>query len=167
MGFSVTAVPPVKINGEVVSSTAIRNALAKGDMEKVRRLTGRFFSLHGRVIAGDGRGAKLGFPTANIDIDPQHAIPADGIYVTRAYIDGKTYKSVTNIGTRPTFDGGSRTVEVYIIDFKGNLYGQDLKIDILKRLRKEKRFASIEGLKKQMARDVKQSIVVLDSQEKN
>jgi riboflavin kinase/FMN adenylyltransferase len=168
MGFSVTAVPPVKINGEVVSSTAIRNALAKGDMEKVHRLTGRFFSLHGRVIAGDGRGAKLGFPTANLDIvDPQHAIPADGIYATRAYIEVRTYKSVTNIGTRPTFDGGNRTVEVYIIDFKGNLYGQDLKIDILKRLRKEKRFASVEELKKQMAEDVKQSIVVLDSQEKN
>jgi riboflavin kinase/FMN adenylyltransferase len=168
MGFSVTAVPPVKINDEVVSSTAIRNALAKGDMEKVHRLTGRFFSLHGRVIAGDGRGAKLGFPTANLDIvDPQHAIPADGIYATRAYIDGRTYKSVTNIGTRPTFDGGNRTVEVYIIDFKGNLYGQDLKIDILKRLRKEKRFASVEELKKQMAKDVKHGRVLLDSQEKN
>ena len=132
----------------------------------LRRLTGRFFNLHGRVIAGEGRGAKLGFPTANLDIDSQHAIPADGIYATRAHIGGKTYKSATSIGTRPTFNGGNRTIEVYIIDFKGNLYGQDLKIDILKRLRCEIRFASVEELKKQMAEDVKQSIVVLDSQEK-
>ncbi len=165
MGFTVTVVPPMKIKGEVVSSTAIRAALAKGDMEKVHRLTGRFFSLHGRVIRGEGRGATLGFPTANMDISPQQALTTDGIYATRAYINGKVYKSVTNIGTRPTFNGGNRTVEVFIIDFKGDLYGKDLRIDIIERVRDEIKFGSVEELKKQMAEDVKRGIAILDSLE--
>ena len=84
MNFSVTVISPVVIDGEVVSSTAIRNALANGDMERVVNLTGRPFSLHGRVISGAGRGLELGFPTANLDIDPQQALPADGVYATRA-----------------------------------------------------------------------------------
>lgn len=165
MGFTVTVVPPMKINGEVVSSTAIRAALTKGDMEKAHRLFGRFFSLHGRIVRGEGRGAKLGFPTANISISPQQALTTDGIYATRAYIDGKVYKSATNIGTRPTFNGHHRTVEVYIIDFKGDLYGKDLKIEIIERVRDEKKFSSIEELKKQMEEDVKRAVVILDSVE--
>lgn len=161
LGFSVTIAPPIRINGDVVSSTAIRTALTRGDMAKVRRLLGRFFSLHGAVVKGEGRGASLGFPTANINIDPHQALPSDGIYATLAYIDNKTYQSVTNIGTRPTFNGGNRTVEVYIIGFEGNLYGQDLRIDIIERLRDEQRFSNIEYLKKQMARDVKDALAVL------
>lgn len=161
LGFTVTVAPPIRINGDVVSSTAIRNALARGDMAKVRRLTGRFFSLHGPIVTGAGRGAKLGFPTANIGVNPNQALPSDGIYATLAYIDSKVYRSVTNIGTRPTFNGCNRTVEVYIIDYSGNLYGQDLRIDIVERLRNEERFSSIDELKKQMAEDVKRGLAVL------
>lgn len=167
MGFTVTVVPPVIVNGGIVSSTAIRDALAKGDMRKVRRLTGRFFSLHGRVVTGAGRGAKLGFPTANLDVEPQQALPADGIYVTCSYIDNKVYRSVTNIGTRPTFNGSDRTIEVYVIDFSGDLYGQDTTIDIIDRLRDEKRFDSIEALKAQMAEDVKAAVTILNSLGRN
>ncbi len=162
MGFTLTVLPPITIGREVVSSTSIRNALAAGDMKRVRMLYGRYFSLHGRVVVGDRRGASLGFPTANIQVDPQQALPPDGIYATQAYINGDKYRSVTNIGRRPTFNGGHRTIEVYIIDFSGDLYGRELRIDIVERLREERRFSNIEDLKKQMARDVKEALAVLE-----
>ena len=162
--FSVTAVSPIMINGEVVSSTAIRNALANGDMKKVHDLIGRFFSLRGRIITGDGRGAKLGFPTANLDIKLEQALPADGVYATRVHIDNKVHQSVTNVGKRPTFGGGERIVEVYILDYNSDLYGHELEIDIIERLRGEKRFSTVAELQKQMVEDIKQSRAVLDSQ---
>jgi riboflavin kinase/FMN adenylyltransferase len=161
MGFSVTVVPPMIIDGEVVSSTAIRNALASGDMKRVRKLFGRPFRLHGRVITGARRGVELGFPTANMDINPQQALPAEGVYVSQAYIDGGTYAAMTNIGQRPTFGGGERLVEVYLLDYHGDLYGQELAIDIIERLRDEKKFDTPEQLKKQIAEDVKQGKAIL------
>lgn len=154
MGFSVTVVPPVIIDGEVVSSTAIRKALALGDMKQVRKLAGRPFRLQGRVVPGVGRGIKLGFPTANLGIEPEHALPADGVYVSQTQINDQSYSSLANIGKRPTFDSKERTVEVYLLDYHGDLYGQELKIDILERLRGEKKFASAKELKKQIAQDV-------------
>ncbi len=163
MNFSVTVIPSIVIDSEVVSSTTIRNALAKGDMERVLNLTGRPFSLHGRIISGTGRGLELGFPTANLDIDPQQALPADGIYATRAYINNEAYKSMTNIGKRPTFGGTEHHVEVYILDYHNNLYGRELKIDIIKRLRSEKQFDTTQQLEKQIAEDVKQGRAILDS----
>jgi len=161
MNFSVTVIPPVVVNGEVVSSTAIRKALADGDMKRVRNLVGRPFSLHGRVITGAGRGIELGFPTANLDINPEQALPAEGVYATWAYIDDKAYPSMTNIGKRPTFGDSQRTVEVYILDYQSNLYEQELKIDIIERLRGEKRFDTPEELKKQIAEDVKRGRDIL------
>ncbi|MEE8419306.1 MAG: bifunctional riboflavin kinase/FAD synthetase [Dehalococcoidales bacterium] len=163
MGFFVTVINPVLINGEVISSTAIRKALAEGDVKKMIALIGRSFSLKGRIVAGDGRGRKLGFPTANMEIDEGQTLPADGIYATRSYIDDRVYQSVTNIGTRPTFGDNQRTVETYILDYSDNLYGQELKIDIVERLRGEKRFDSVEKLEEQMAEDVKQGRAVLDA----
>jgi len=162
MNFSLTAVPQIKINGEVVSSTAIRGALANGDMKKVNVMLGRYFSLEGYVITGTGRGADLGFPTANLDIEPERALPEDGIYATWAYIDNQRYQSVTNIGKRPTFGESERTVEVYIINFQGNLYRHELKIDIIERLRREERFNTIEELKKQIEEDIKQASAILN-----
>ena len=167
MDFSVAVIPPLVIKGEVVSSTAIRDALANGDMERVHNLIGRPFSLHGRVIPGERRGKELGFPTANLDINSEQALPADGIYVTWAYINNEAYPSVTNIGQRPTFGGGERTVEVYILDYHGDLYGHELKIDIVERLRNEKQFDTVDELKKQMAEDIKQGRVILHSRGKS
>jgi len=163
MGFSVTVISPVKVNGEVVSSTAIRNAIAKGNIERVTRLIGRSFSLQGRVITGVGRGLELGFPTANLEIDPGQTLPPDGVYATLSYVDGKTYQSVTNIGKRPTFKNNGRTVETHILDYQGDLYGRELKIDIVELLRGEKRFNTAEELKKQIAEDIKQGKTILDS----
>jgi riboflavin kinase/FMN adenylyltransferase len=163
MNFDVTVVPPVMIDGEVVSSTAIRNALADGNMERVLKLTGRPFSLDGRVTSGVGRGTKLGFPTANLDIDRQQALPAEGVYATWAYIDDQAYQSMTNIGRRPTFPGSERTVEVLVLDYHGELYGRELKINVIKRLRSEKQFDTAEELKKQIAEDIKQGKAILNS----
>ncbi len=161
MDFSVTVVPPETINGEVISSTAIRNALAMGDMKKVYDMSGRYFSLHGRVITGSGRGAELGFPTANLNIDPEQALPTDGVYATWAYIDNQSRQSVANIGKRPTFGSGKRTVEVHILDYRGDLYRQELKIDIIERLRGEKKFSTAEELKRQIEEDIKLGRAIL------
>ncbi len=163
MNFSITVVPPIMINGEVVSSTAIRRALADGDMKRVHNLVGHPFSLHGRVISGAGRGIKLGFPTANLDINPQQALPADGVYATWAYIDDKAYYSMTNIGRRPTFSGNERTVEVYVLDYHSDLYEHELRIDIIERLRSEKQFDTAEELQRQIAEDIKQGKAILNS----
>jgi riboflavin kinase/FMN adenylyltransferase len=161
MNFNLTVVPHLKIDGEIISSTAIRNALAKGDIKKANRMLGRHFSLEGRVITGSGRGVELGFPTANLDIEPGQALPSDGIYATWAYLDNKRYPSVTNIGKRPTFSDNERTVEVYIIDFQDNLYRHQLKIDIIEKLRDEKKFATAEALQDQIADDVIQATALL------
>jgi riboflavin kinase/FMN adenylyltransferase len=161
MGFSVTMVPPMMRGGEVISSTAIREALAVGDMKRVQNLLGRPFSLQGRVVTGARRGAELGFPTANLDINPQQALPPEGVYVSRAHIDDETYSSMTNIGHRPTFGGGQQLIEVYLLDYHGDLYGQELTIDLIERLRDEKKFDTPEQLKKQIAEDVKQGTAIL------
>jgi len=163
MDFSVTVIPPMLIDGEVVSSTAIRETLANGDMRKVHKLMGRPFSLSGPVISGAGRGARLGFPTANLDIDPQQALPAEGVYATWVYIDNKACQSMTNIGRCPTFTGSERTIEVLVLDYSGDLYGHELKIDIMERLRGERQFDSAEDLTKQIAEDVKRGKAILSS----
>ena len=164
MDFTVAVIPPVVVNGEAVRSTAIREALAGGDMKRVSSLMGRSFSLTGRVTSGVGRGVELGFPTANLETDAKQALPADGVYATWAYIDDQAYQSMTNIGRRPTFGGDGRTIETYILNYQGNLYGREIRIDIVERLRGEKRFDTVEELKKQIAEDVKQGITILDSQ---
>jgi riboflavin kinase/FMN adenylyltransferase len=106
---------------------------------------------------------KLGFPTANLEIGPQQALPPDGVYATWAYIGGSAYQSMTNIGKRPTFGNNERTVEVYILDYQGELYSQELRVDIIERLRSEEKFDTADDLKKQVAEDVKQGRAILNS----
>ena len=163
MDFTVTVVPPVMINDEVISSTAIREALAEGDLKRVHNLIGRPFSLHGRVIPGASRGAKLGFPTANLDIDPEQALPAEGVYATWAYINDTVSESMTYIGNQPTFGGRQRAVEVYVLDYHGDLYGHELKIDIMERLRGEKQFGTTDELREQITEDIERGRAILSS----
>ncbi len=163
MNFEVTVVPPQVINVEVVSSTAIRKAMAAGDMLKVRALTGRPFKLTGKVVAGYGRGTGLGFPTANLEITSDHALPPDGVYTGWAHINGNTYQAMTNIGKNPTFGVNKRTIEAYLIDYHGDLYSTDLQLDIVARLRDEKKFASAAALKKQVAEDIRKGKKILDA----
>jgi riboflavin kinase/FMN adenylyltransferase len=163
MAFSVTVVPPMIIGGEVVSSTAIRKALSIGDMKKAQKLLGRPFRLEGKVVAGDKRGRRLGFPTANLETAPEQALPAGGVYACRAHIGSKVYPAMTNIGSHPTFGGGEQLIEVYLLDFRGDLYGQELAIDIIARLRGEKKFDTPEQLIEQIAEDIKQGKALLET----
>lgn len=161
MNFTLTVIPHLKIDGEIVSSTAIRDALSKGDIGKANKMLGRPFSIEGDVISGNRRGIELGFPTANLDIEIECAIPSDGIYATWAYVGKQRYPSVTNIGKRPSFDDNEKTIEVYIIDFHDNLYHHRLKIDIIEKLRNEEKFETIDALRRQIADDVEKASALL------
>ncbi len=163
MNFMVTVIPPTMVGGEVVSSTVIRKALADGAMTRVHNLIGRYFSVSGRVIPGMHRGKQLGFPTANLELDPEQALPIDGVYAAWTHIGNRAYESMTNIGNNPTFGGDQRTVEVYILDYLGDLYEQEMKIDIVERLRGEEKFNTPEELRKQITEDVKQGRAILSS----
>jgi len=161
LGFTVEVVKPLMTENTLVSSTAVREALARGDMKTTTKLLGRYFSLTGPVAGGAERGHILGFPTANIQVEPEQALPEDGVYATLAHVGDKVYQSVTNIGVKPTFGKGERTVEVYILDFTGDLYGRKLTIELVERLRAEVKFAGPEELAAQIKRDVEQAKTVL------
>ena len=161
LGFTVTSLPPKIISCEIVSSTAIRRALAAGDMQRVYQLAGQYFTFGGPVVTGFGRGKELGFPTANLDVEPKQALPPDGVYATLAYIDNTFYHSLTSIGVRPTFAAGNRTIEVYILDYKDNLYGKNLKVAFVARLRPERKFTSPGALQEQIAADITRGRAIL------
>lgn len=155
LGFRLDVAELLAEDGEKVGSSAIRLALAEGEMERVALLLGRPFSLRGPVVVGARRGRGLGFPTANIGLGLDRALPAFGIYVTRAYVRENAYESCTNIGVRPTFDAEPRpTVETYILDFDGELYGHELRIELLHRLRDEVKFESVDDLVAAIKRDI-------------
>lgn len=160
MAFSVEIVPFFSVNGEVVSSTAIRQALAQGDMRKVKNLMGHHFTLTAQVISASKRGQVLGFPTANLDIKPEQALPSNGVYATITHIDDKQFVSVTNIGTRPTFGEGEKWVETHLLDYKDDLYSKELEVRFIQRLRDEKCFASSQELKVHINTDIERVRVI-------
>ena len=153
-GFELALVELLSEEEAKVGSGAVRQALAAGEMETVTRLLGRPFALHGPVVRGAERGRTIGFPTANIAIGADLALPSFGVYVTRAYLGESTYDSITNIGKRPTFNEDRPTIETYILDFDADCYEQQLRIELLTRVRAEMRFDGIEALKAQIGSDV-------------
>ena len=155
LGFdlAVLAQPLPGANGRV-SATAIRNALAAGEVELAGQLLGRPYALRGPVVRGHERGAGIGFPTANIAVTPDRALPAYGVYVSRSTVGGRSYASATNVGINPTFGDERPSVETYLLDFEGDLYGRELRVEVLHRLRGEIRFESIDALKSAIAADV-------------
>jgi riboflavin kinase/FMN adenylyltransferase len=161
LGFTVDVVKPLMVEGSLVSSTVVREALSHGNMALANKLLGRYFKLSGPVMGGVERGHELGFPTANIDVDSEQALPHDGVYATLAYIGDKIYQSVTNIGKRPTFGAGERSVEVFILDFDRDIYGENLTIELVEHLRNEIKFASPEELIEQIGKDVEQARALL------
>lgn len=163
LGFGLSAINAVAVDGEVVSSSLIRAALKTGDMERVRHFLGRDFSLHGSVVSGASRGAWLGYPTANLEVAPEQAMPPDGVYAARAYFNHQSHVAMTYIGTRPTFKEEERVVEVYLLDFSGDLYEHEMKVEIVARLRGEQKFARAEDLKAQIARDVARGREILSA----
>ncbi len=165
MGFKVRVVEPLIQDGEVVSSTRIRHLLTLGEIRQATRLLGRYPSLTGQVVQGAQRGRLLGFPTANLAVLPERAIPADGVYACFVWIGKARRPAVTNIGVRPSFAGAERTVETHLLNFNGNLYGLDLKIEFVERLRPEKRFENLDELAAQIRADIAQAAELL-AQEK-
>ncbi|NDI98008.1 bifunctional riboflavin kinase/FAD synthetase [Flavobacterium sp. LaA7.5] len=152
--FEVEQISALEVNEVSVSSTKIRNALDKGDITTANEFLGYNYFLSGTVVEGKKLGRTIGFPTANIHIEEDYKlIPADGVYVVSATIEGKTIQGMMNIGTNPTVGGTKQTIEINFLDFDGNLYGKELRINLHKRLRGEVKFQSIAILKVQLAED--------------
>lgn len=153
--FTVHGMSAVALDGQPVSSTRIRDAIRTGDLDAASQMLGRAYSLAGKVIEGDKLGQKLGFPTANLDATGL-VLPPSGVYAIHANMDGKTFHSVLNVGYRPTLREPNPTlhVEAHLLDFNGDLYGKEMEITFVERLRDEKMFLSVEELKQQIARDV-------------
>ena len=164
MGFSVTVVDPLQDDdGQPITSTAVREALLGGDVARVALLMGRYFELAGRVVRGAGRGGPLGFPTANLDVQDELALPGDGIYAAWAYVGPRRYMAATSIGVRPTFQEAERAIEAFILDFEGDLYGKDVRLEFVRRLRDEVSFETVHALQAQVDKDVSETRAVLQA----
>ncbi|NLB73701.1 MAG: bifunctional riboflavin kinase/FAD synthetase [Firmicutes bacterium] len=161
-GFDVHVSKPVAVDGTIVSSTRIRTALAKGDVETACEMLGRPFSIKGKIVKGDSRGKTLGYPTVNLDVPREIALPQRGVYAACVCLEGRMFGAVTNVGTRPTFHGKGTTVETHIIGFEGDLYGETLRVLFAKRLRDEMKFASGDALAYQISQDVERAKTVLN-----
>lgn len=160
-GFAVTVVDPIEMGGRRVSSTRIRQALREGDLTTAQALLGRPYSVSGTIVRGEQRGRSLGFPTINIAPPPDKLMPHDGIYATWVVIGDQRFRAASSLGVRPTFGGGPRKLEAYILDFNREVYGQQATIAFVERLRDEIRFDSAADLAKQIARDVEQTRLAL------
>jgi riboflavin kinase / FMN adenylyltransferase len=158
LSFEVIGIPPVMVNGNVVSSTAIRNAIKDGDFDKAADMLGRIYSIVGTVVPGDNLGKKLGFPTANLSAHSEQ-FPPDGVYFAEAWLDGVLHHGVVNLGIRPTMakDKSQRTLEIHLLDFNEDIYGKEIEIRFLQYLRPEKKFANADALVQQIQIDVNQA----------
>lgn len=143
--------------GEDVSSTRIRELIARGEVREAARLLGRAPSLRGEVVVGDKRGRQIGFPTANVFQDPRVVVPGTGVYAGHVTVDGEVYGACTNVGEAPTFERRERRVEAYLIGFEGDLYGKVVDVSFLEKLRGERRFSGIDELKAQIGCDVEEA----------
>ena len=162
LGYTVHPVAKLEVGGQPVSATRIRELLAAGDVERVPELLGHAFALAGEVVHGDHRGRTIGFPTANLAVDAHHTLPADGVYACRVTLpDGEEHPAVTNVGVRPTFGQLARTVESHLLGWSGDLYGQTIRVGFVKRIRGERKFAGIDELREQIARDARTAREIL------
>jgi riboflavin kinase/FMN adenylyltransferase len=163
LGFENHRLQPLTHSGGVISSTRIRNLIREGRVADAADILGRYPSLKGEVVRGARRGHKLGFPTANVALDERLITPANGVYAARIVWDGVNHTGVVNIGQRPTFEDQVQiTLEAHVLDFAGDLYGKNVQVEFVKRLRPEQRFESAEALIAQMETDVANTRVVLE-----
>ena len=156
--FNVVGIPPVSVNGHAVSSTAIRQAIERGDFARAGEMLGRDYTILGTVVHGEAVGNKIGFPTANLSAHSEQ-FPPNGVYFAEGWIQGVRHHGVINLGVRPTVARGQpqRTLEIHLLDFDRDIYGEDVEVRFLKFLRAEKKFDGIDALKAQIAADVKQA----------
>ena len=156
-GFTVETIDgPVVWNGDVVSSRRVRAALEAGEMAEVSGCLGRHFGVRGPVVKGDQRGRTIGFPTANLAVWDELFLPGNGVYATYIWVRGQRRTAATNVGVRPTVDGLKLTVEAHILDFDDDIYGEDVRLEFVRRIRPEMKFGGLEELKAQIAADVAQ-----------
>ncbi|WP_456434009.1 bifunctional riboflavin kinase/FAD synthetase [Thermosulfuriphilus sp.] len=161
-GFEVVVVPPQKIDDLIASSSKVRELVASGQMATVKKLLGRYYQIRGVVIPGHGRGSRiLGIPTANLRISGEELYPKIGVYVVQVIVGERCYGGVMNIGFNPTFANGDLSAEVHIFDFNQNIYGQEIKINLIERLRDEKKFSSPEELAQQIRADIEKARKIL------
>lgn len=167
MGFGVQVVAAELADSEVVSSTRIRTLLEAGEVKHAARLLARPHRVSGLVVKGEGRGRKMGIPTINLAISKERVVAGAGVYVCRAILDEQVINAVVNVGVRPTFEVGpvAPRVEAHLLDFDGDIYGKEVRLDFLKRLRPEKKFASVDDLVKQIHHDIKTGRQFLDDYE--
>lgn len=161
IGYQMHIVAPLLENGHPINSTRIRQLLSAGAVDQAARLLGRLYSLAGQVIPGRHVGRTLGIRTANIACDPERVIPANGVYAVWAEIEGTRHQAVMNIGIRPSFGPGERLLEVHVLDYEAELYGHELNIQFVQRLRPELRFDEINELVAQVQRDIEQTRTIL------
>ncbi len=155
MDFTVELVEGmVQLGDGIVSSSRVRAGLAAGDVADVMGCLGRPYHVRGGVVMGDQRGRTIGFPTANIAVWDEQILPANGVYATYAWLGDQRHIAAANVGVRPTINGGSVTVEAHLLDFDGNLYGQELRLEFINRIRPEVKFAGLDALKTQIRADV-------------
>jgi len=156
--FNVIGILPVSVNGTVVSSTAIRQAVEKGDFVKAAEMLGREYTILGTVVRGDNLGKQIGYPTANLSAHSEQ-FPPNGVYFAKARINGALYHGVVNLGYRPTVHKGNpeRVLEIYLLDFNRDIYGEDVEIRFIRYLRPEKKFDSVAALARQIDVDVRQA----------
>lgn len=153
LGFRTHVVPPLLLDGVPVSSTEVRAALQRGEVDVAARFLGRPYSIDGRVVPGAGRGRTLGFPTANVAPD-RPVLVAAGVYGCDLQVDDRRYRTVVNIGVRPTFGETTTTVEAHVLDFSGDLYDRRVRLLFRERLREERKFPSVDALRAQIAADI-------------
>ncbi len=167
-GFAVHSMPPIIVEGEPVSSTRIRRALLDGDLRQAERMLGSGYPVSGRVVEGDGRGRELGFPTANLAIDdPGKLLPPDGVYAGWAHrAKAERLAAVVNLGCRPTFNGRHRSMEAHLLEFSGDLYGESLVVELVDRIREERRFESPTALISQIQSDCQTASDVLSNEDR-
>jgi riboflavin kinase/FMN adenylyltransferase len=153
--FIVHGMAAVSLDGRIVSSTRIRETIRNGDLDAASQMLGRAYSLAGTVVRGDQLGRELGFPTANLDASGL-LLPPHGVYAVRAFVQGRLHRAVVNIGSRPTLKNPAPEVrvEAHLLDFDEDLYGQGMELTFLEKLRDERKFSSLPGLKEQIARDI-------------
>lgn len=162
-GFDVEVAEPVVVGGVPVGSTEIRARLARGDVAGACAMLGRPFSIKGTVVPGEGRGRTIGYPTANIKVSRDMAVPARGVYAAIAQVRRLQLHAVANVGVRPTFEGRVPGIEVFVMDFTGDIYGETVRVSFIERLRDEMRFGSAAALASQIADDVRKAQKVLAS----
>ena len=152
-GFSVEVVEAIKLDGEIISSTRIRELIKEGRVKEASRLLGRHHSIEGEVIKGHGRGKPLGFPTANIDFHAE-LLPKYGVYAVKAELGQRELRGVTNIGIKPTFNDDEPSIETHIFDFDESIYGKDLKVSFVDKVRDVRSFNNPQDLSDQIAKDI-------------